>query len=311
MIFFKCAYCDAVLKVADAYAGKKARCPKCNGVMRVPDPADARDPAVARADPAEGLDGLDAGLLSEAIEQDRRAPPTGTRPCGVCGGVVGYGAAICRHCGALLRGAAKTASRDRGVEAPRLARRGSRLGRRARRRVGVAQPISRSGDSGSAIVADLVSIVWERVIRIVVAVLSVLTIISSISLIAENAGEFAGLGSVAGVPRGLLVASGLGGLIGGICSLGRTATAGFGLIRGLYAFWGGNLIGATLGLMVAVGSQENAVALIIVFAVGVAMLVFGYGRKSRIADIIALCIPLGLLVLSAIVSLLIVVLSSR
>ncbi len=49
MIEFNCSFCGKSLQVADQYAGKQARCPGCNQVVRVPEVSVAEPAAPAAA----------------------------------------------------------------------------------------------------------------------------------------------------------------------------------------------------------------------------------------------------------------------
>jgi TM2 domain-containing membrane protein YozV len=119
-----CASCNRRLRVPDKTAGKKVKCPKCQGVIQVPDPVAAAAPAAADEAPAgerwylktddgedygpvdrseldqwasEGRLNADCQLLQEGAEQWQWAtdlyPELDASAAAAEGGVAGYGAA--------------------------------------------------------------------------------------------------------------------------------------------------------------------------------------------------------------------------
>ncbi len=58
-IEFNCPYCTATIRVADAYAGKQGRCPKCDTRLVIPSVRSPNQPAVTESSsPVEALTGL-------------------------------------------------------------------------------------------------------------------------------------------------------------------------------------------------------------------------------------------------------------
>jgi len=73
MIIFKCSKCGHEYKVADEYAGKKARCKNCENVNVIPAPT-AKPAQPAR--PVGSGDSVAAynNLLQELLQQEKTAP---------------------------------------------------------------------------------------------------------------------------------------------------------------------------------------------------------------------------------------------
>lgn len=73
MITFKCSKCGHEYKVADEYAGKKARCKSCDNVNAIPSPT--AKPAQPERVPGSG-DSVAAynKLLQELLKQEKTAP---------------------------------------------------------------------------------------------------------------------------------------------------------------------------------------------------------------------------------------------
>jgi predicted RNA-binding Zn-ribbon protein involved in translation (DUF1610 family) len=95
-----CPTCGATLKTTDSAAGKKAKCPKCQGPVVVPQLATDPAPVVdAEPKPADDLwDGFDQE--AELAKSAASADAGGTRmPCPACGEMILADAAKCRFCG--------------------------------------------------------------------------------------------------------------------------------------------------------------------------------------------------------------------
>ena len=97
--------CGTKLRLPAAAAGKKAKCPKCAKVFRVPGGTPAPT-ASAPATPAPAPDQSDGGLLDELAAMERSAAPeegsrtfSGKVPCVQCGAAMDGNARLCIHCG--------------------------------------------------------------------------------------------------------------------------------------------------------------------------------------------------------------------
>lgn len=109
-----CGSCGATMKVADKFAGKKAKCPKCGAAIEIPAPTNAGDSLFGddllladetpRAKPKPTGTGWGSGgnvrshlddLLDEAGVEARVEGPT----CPACGAAVEDGAILCISCG--------------------------------------------------------------------------------------------------------------------------------------------------------------------------------------------------------------------
>jgi predicted RNA-binding Zn-ribbon protein involved in translation (DUF1610 family) len=95
-----CPSCNATLKTADSSAGKRAKCPKCGGVIQIPElapPPPAPDDEYvldAEANPLSGFS--DAELSAGAPTGDDR------KPCPACGEMIVRSAVKCRFCGEIF-----------------------------------------------------------------------------------------------------------------------------------------------------------------------------------------------------------------
>jgi phage FluMu protein Com len=92
-----CPSCNATLKTADSSAGKRAKCPKCAGVIDIPAmPAPPGDEYELEAPigPATGFS--DDELSGPAPGAEDR------RPCPACGEMISKKAIKCRFCGEVL-----------------------------------------------------------------------------------------------------------------------------------------------------------------------------------------------------------------
>jgi len=95
--------CGTRLKVSAASVGKKAKCPKCQGIVTIsaPQKSAAALPTL-KVPPAQGSDLL--GDLAELGAQAEAAPPQPTVPtCPHCGAAVVADARVCTACGYDLK----------------------------------------------------------------------------------------------------------------------------------------------------------------------------------------------------------------
>ncbi len=74
MIIFKCSKCNHEYKVADEYAGKKARCKSCENVNTIPLTAvkskGPQNPFIKNGDSVAAYN----NLLQELLQQEKTAP---------------------------------------------------------------------------------------------------------------------------------------------------------------------------------------------------------------------------------------------
>lgn len=75
MIVFKCSKCSHEYKVADEYAGKRARCKSCENINTIPAPEKPKPKAEAHR-PLSCGDTVAAfnNLLQELLHQEKTAP---------------------------------------------------------------------------------------------------------------------------------------------------------------------------------------------------------------------------------------------
>jgi len=95
-----CPSCQTTLKTADSSAGKRAKCPKCGGIIEIPaaptPPADDEYAMEAEPNPLAGFtdDELSSGPVAPAAN-DRK-------PCPACGEMIVRDAVKCRFCGEVF-----------------------------------------------------------------------------------------------------------------------------------------------------------------------------------------------------------------
>ncbi len=89
-----CNGCGATLSTPDSSAGKKAKCPKCGGVLQIPNLQQEDDALDPLASPLAGLS--EADLTSGEVQEDDR------KPCSACGEMILRKAVKCRFCGEIF-----------------------------------------------------------------------------------------------------------------------------------------------------------------------------------------------------------------
>lgn len=95
-----CPSCHATLKTADSSAGKRAKCPKCDGIIQIPELA----PPSPAPDDEYVLDAEANPLSGFSDEELSAGTPTGDdrKPCPACGEMIVRGAVKCRFCGEIF-----------------------------------------------------------------------------------------------------------------------------------------------------------------------------------------------------------------
>jgi predicted RNA-binding Zn-ribbon protein involved in translation (DUF1610 family) len=100
-----CSGCGTTLKTSEAHAGKKAKCPKCGGIIEIPAlapplPADD-DEYELEAEPAvRGFS--DDELAAGPAQGSAAGPARDRRPCPACGEMIMRDAVKCRYCGEIF-----------------------------------------------------------------------------------------------------------------------------------------------------------------------------------------------------------------
>jgi DNA-directed RNA polymerase subunit M/transcription elongation factor TFIIS len=93
-----CPSCNALLKTPESSAGKKAKCPKCGGIVEIPMPLGADDEYQLDVPPPPPAGG--------AFRDDELAAPPPSnqerRPCPACGEMIVRDAVKCRFCGEVF-----------------------------------------------------------------------------------------------------------------------------------------------------------------------------------------------------------------
>lgn len=112
-IEFKCDSCGMRIKAPDNLAGKKARCPKCQTTLSVPQagapPAAQPMPAAPAPPPAAPPPVPSFNFNEPDPEQD----PEARRPCPTCGEQILVAAIKCRFCGEVFDPVLREASNPR------------------------------------------------------------------------------------------------------------------------------------------------------------------------------------------------------
>lgn len=94
-----CPGCHTTLKTADSSAGKRAKCPKCGGIIEIP----AAPPAPADDDAMDAEPNPLAGFTDEELSSGPTVPTANDRkPCPACGEMIVRDAVKCRYCGEVF-----------------------------------------------------------------------------------------------------------------------------------------------------------------------------------------------------------------
>jgi hypothetical protein len=97
----RCPQCHTKLKTPDSFAGKKARCPKCTGVVEIPAGASGEE-EILEPEIADPLRGFNDDELEVEPPPSRPAADESRRPCPMCGEMIAAKAVKCRFCGEIL-----------------------------------------------------------------------------------------------------------------------------------------------------------------------------------------------------------------
>jgi predicted RNA-binding Zn-ribbon protein involved in translation (DUF1610 family) len=98
-----CPSCKAAFKAPDNAAGKKAKCPQCNGPIEIPFPEPVGGLLDAEVAPDWGFDDEDFEVAApfKSPEAEER------KPCPMCGEMIAREAVKCRYCGEVFDPALK------------------------------------------------------------------------------------------------------------------------------------------------------------------------------------------------------------
>jgi ribosomal protein S27E len=122
-----CPGCQTTLKTADSSAGKRAKCPKCGGVIQIPA---AGAPATGSGDAFHAESDPLAGFTDEELTGGPVVPASNERkPCPACGEMIARDAVKCRFCGEILDSAlrGKSPAATKAMKASRPADEGDEL----------------------------------------------------------------------------------------------------------------------------------------------------------------------------------------
>lgn len=94
-----CSACHSSFNAPDSAAGKRAKCPKCGGVIEIPQPvAVAIEDEILEAEPVAG-----SAFSDEDFAEPVAAMPLADRkPCPMCGEMIQKDAVKCRYCGEVF-----------------------------------------------------------------------------------------------------------------------------------------------------------------------------------------------------------------